>query len=250
MPPSPIRSPRGFTLIELLVVISIIALLIGILLPALGAARAAGRNLACQSNVKQITLAHLVYTADYKQKFLLGRELDFDPFTAGGALTGGNVGFTQDVLIPYIGGTSGGGDFSPVFRCPALLAGKGDDFFRSLPQQSHYLTNVPMTMDYPRIWAGDLAVRRIDDARSPSEAMLQFDLTLANWIGSAEAPERFAHHESGSAFNRSFVDGHVEVVPLEIYEEETDDPFWDRPFNGFAWANYNPFVNAGWREFP
>lgn len=243
------RPFSGFTLIELLVVISIIALLIGILLPALGAARAAGRNLACKSNVRQITLAHLTYTQDYRGGFVLAQEVFFDPFTAGGRLTGGDVGFTQDVLIPYIGGASGNGDFSEVFRCPSLLAGKGDAFVRSTREQSHYLTNVPMTMNYPSIFNGRLAVRRVDDARSPSEAMLQFDFVLADWIGSPEAPERFAHDESGTGFNRSFVDGHVEGVQLDFYEEQSPDLFRDRPFQGLAFEDYNPFVNNGWRAF-
>lgn len=61
-----LNQTRAFTLIELLVVIGIIAILIGLLLPALGMAREAGRSVVCLSRTKQIHTAMTLYAAEYK----------------------------------------------------------------------------------------------------------------------------------------------------------------------------------------
>lgn len=60
------RKNKGFTLIELLVVISIIALLIAILLPALAKARQTAQRIQCATNLKQMALATYGYTTDNK----------------------------------------------------------------------------------------------------------------------------------------------------------------------------------------
>lgn len=58
------RDARAFTLIELLVTLAIIAVLVGILLPSLGAIRDHGRSVKCLSNVRQIAIASSTYAAD------------------------------------------------------------------------------------------------------------------------------------------------------------------------------------------
>jgi len=60
------QSPRGFTLIELLVVISIIALLIGILIPSLGAARDEARRVLCLSNLRSLGQMTALYRNDHE----------------------------------------------------------------------------------------------------------------------------------------------------------------------------------------
>ncbi len=70
---------RGFTLIELLVVIAIIAILAAILFPVFLAAKKVARKSTCQSNIKQLNVALLLYVGDWDQKFPTIPVVPLDP---------------------------------------------------------------------------------------------------------------------------------------------------------------------------
>ncbi len=101
----PPKRRAAFTLIELLIVISIIALLIGLLLPALSQARKSARAGACLANLRQYGIAFSLYTLDYQK---LPHEDDKDP----------EVICWFDAVMPYMGTSR---DFvSPIQVCPEV----------------------------------------------------------------------------------------------------------------------------------
>ena len=113
------RLNRGFTIIELLVVISIIALLVGILLPAIGKARDNARVNASKNNLRQLGIAHATYAADWSDRHLTYCRDRLGEY-------GGDVHVYNEAVY----GLSGGGGSSMAERFdghPGIVAGLGWD---------------------------------------------------------------------------------------------------------------------------
>src|SRR5438045_9682184 len=90
------RKKNGFTLVELLVVIGIIALLISILLPALGRARAQANSVWCQSNMRQMGTAIFMYAQAHNGRLPLGY------WAGGGDLNTQGATDWGWLILPYL----------------------------------------------------------------------------------------------------------------------------------------------------
>lgn len=107
------RSNHAFTLIELLVVIAIIAVLMGILMPALGKARKQAWQAVCRSNLRQIGVGAALYAEDNGNRIIRGA-----PFARGGEKS---PGIWFEKYMPYLAVAEDKEDYRDVkiFRCPA-----------------------------------------------------------------------------------------------------------------------------------
>jgi prepilin-type N-terminal cleavage/methylation domain-containing protein/prepilin-type processing-associated H-X9-DG protein len=197
---------RGFTLIELLVVIAIIAILAAILFPVFAKAREKARQTSCLSNVKQMTLAFMMYVQDYDEKFPDDGYIPGAPFGCGPPCY--NECWWRYKVQPYFRNW-------PIFSCPSgedrdwssyYVQGQGNYGYNTWLANQR-LGSVPapagrIVVSDARHWAipacypGNVAYPTYGAGYSPCGAS-----DPANWIAS------HTRHNGGS--NIGFVDGHA-----------------------------------------
>ncbi|HEX7011004.1 MAG TPA: prepilin-type N-terminal cleavage/methylation domain-containing protein [Phycisphaeraceae bacterium] len=219
-------APRGFTMIELLVVISIIALMISILLPALKQARMAALTTECSSTLRQVGIAIYTYANDHSGKL---------PLVINPSATDNNAPYWWQYLLSFYLETNANPLKAPVhehpvyfWRCPV------DDPDKDFARYAYNARLGYADTSKPFLWNNPVTLTMV---KNPSDMITVADSVRdATWWGfpSPFTPGHFDYtwsRHSGRT-NILFLDGHVELMEWEEY-----GPY---PAQGDYWAWDNP----------
>ena len=233
---------KGFTLVELLVVIAIIAILAGLLLPALGRAKKVAKGISCTSNLKQLGTAFYNYAGDYNEIF------PFAYYTRNNTtVTWGNI-LAPDLNVPKWGNGYTATQMKS-FNCPENILQQNPAGTSTNEVSTSYGVNG--SSEEPG-FDGQACGIKLSRIRYPSSLYLLYDTvhyrtnnpemnTGAGTIPAFTIGMGYVRYVHGSkSFNMLYSDSHVESLPAVLM----GCGWWNNQAgwsNGKSWFALGPF---------
>ena len=219
------RRFTAFTLVELLTVISIIALLVSILMPALNKSREAAKTIVCQSQLKQIFYATNLYCMDHQ---------DALPRSFHSAIANRQMPWGY-ALMPYIVGMTYKGPsddwdnlYNGLYRCPqdkrTIKWSYGKNVWPELGKQKKQKNTITPRTPSAYILFGELTSVQPE---TPTSTMGSDHIMAFQWLPPFLSQPEIALNRHGLAENYVYFDGHTKALPFrKTFDTGTSLDFW------------------------